>query len=397
MQHRFKLLAGLQTGMRLALLLLAVASSGCSIFGGNKDPSPPAKLERFDAAFKVQKVWSRDVGGNAELLRLSLGPASNGDVVIAMSSKGRVSAFDAVKGRKLWSVKTKLPLAGGAGVDSRYVAAGSIYGVVVLLSLEDGKEIWRTNVASEVLSAPALAPGAVIVRTVDGRITALSTEDGDELWFNQQSMPRLSLRGVAAPIVIAGAVVFGFYNGRLAAYQLSDGDVLWDVMLAPPSGRTEIERLIDLDSTAVLVGNDLYAISYQGRLASVAAESGQLLWSQELSSYSGIAGDSTSIYVATTDSELMSVSSASGRELWRLELLLNRGITGPVLHERSVVVGDYKGYLHWFDVFTGELEARVRLDRKPVSAAPLVVGDLLYATSDGGEIAAYRIVRKRQK
>jgi len=395
MQNRVHLLSGLRARLRISLLLvLALVISGCSIFGGSKDPFEPAKLERYSAAFKVKKVWSRKLGGSTELLRLSLGPASSGDVVVAVAHSGRVSAFDAAKGRKRWSVKTKLPLAGGAAVDDRYVAVGSINGVVVLLSLEDGKEIWRQNVASEVLAAPALAPGQVIVRTVDGRITALSTVDGAELWFNQQSMPRLSLRGTSTPIVIGRVVVCGFDNGRLAAYNLSDGNALWDVMLAPPSGRTEIERLIDLDSSAVLVGNDLYAISYQGRLASIAAESGQLLWSQELSSYAGIAGDATSIYASLSDGELLAVSSASGRELWRSGSLLNRDITGPALHEGSVVVGDFQGYVHWFDAFTGEIEARVKVDGDRISAVPLVVGDMLYVTSDGGKIAAYRIVRK---
>ncbi len=381
----------------LLLLVLAFALGACSLFGKDEDPFPPAELERFDTAFKIKRVWKKNVGGKGEQLRLSLGPASNGDVVVAASPKGRVSAFSADKGRKLWSVKTKLPLAGGSAVDSQYVAVGATDGTLVLLSLKDGKEIWRRSVNSEVLSAPALAPGQVIVRTVDGRISAFSTTDGRQVWFNQQSMPRLSLRGSSTPVVIGGSVVCGFDNGRLAAYDLSDGDALWDVMLAPPSGRTEIERLIDLDSTALRVGGDLYAVSYQGRLVSVAAESGQLFWSQDLSSYAGLAGDTTGIFVATAGSELVAVSNASGRELWRSEALLNRDITGPALHERSVVVGDFEGYLHWFDSFTGKLEARTRIGGDAVSAAPLVVGDLLYATSEGGDIAAYRIVRPKKR
>ncbi|MDG1462511.1 MAG: outer membrane protein assembly factor BamB, partial [Gammaproteobacteria bacterium] len=326
-------------GVRFARVLVLGAAllslAACGIFSKDDDPYPPADLEKFKAEFKVKNVWSKGIGGGTELLRLSLGPASNGQVIIAASHKGKVFAYEAENGRKLWSVKTKLPLAGGAGVDSRYVAIGSTDGTVVLLSLEDGKEIWRHEVASEVLAAPAMAPGQVIVRTVDGKITALSIKDGRELWFNQQSMPRLSLRGSSTPVVVAGAVICGFDNGRLAAYDLADGDALWDVMLAPPSGRTEIERLIDLDSSAVLVGKDVYAISFQGRLVSIAAESGQLLWSEELSSYAGIAANSSGVFVSTQGSELVAVSNASGRELWRSELLLNRDISGPALQGSS--------------------------------------------------------------
>ena len=381
----------------LPIGVAALAVSGCSIFGGSDNPFPPAELERFDAAFKLKKVWSKGIGRNSSLLRLALGPASNGDVIVTTGPKGRVSAFDAKKGHKLWSKKTRMKLAGGAGVDGRYVAVGSTDGIVALLTLSDGSEIWRKPVTSEVLAAPALAPGQVIVRTVDGKITSLSTADGSELWLNQQSMPRLSLRGSSAPIVVAGAVICGFDNGHLVAYDLSDGDALWDVLLSPPSGRTEIERMIDLDSAAVIVGKDVYAISYQGRLAAIAGGSGRLLWSEELSSYAGIAGDASSIYVSTQDSELVAVSNASGREAWRSDVVLNRDITGPALQGDSVVVGDYKGYLHWFDVYTGELQARARVSGDRISAAPIVVGDMLYATSDSGKIAAYQIVRPKRK
>ncbi len=381
----------------LPIALAALAVSGCSVFGGSDNPFPPAELERFDSAFKLKKVWSKGIGRNSSLLRLALGPASNGDVIVTAGPKGRVSAFDAKNGRKLWSKKTRMKLAGGAGVDGSYVAIGSTDGIVSLLSLKDGSEIWRQPVSSEVLAAPALAPGQVIVHTVDGKITSLSTADGSELWVNQQSMPRLSLRGSSAPIIVAGAVICGFDNGHLVAYDLSDGDALWDVLLAPPSGRTEIERMIDLDSAAVTVGKDVYAISYQGRLAAIAGGSGRLLWSEELSSYAGIAGDASGIYVSTQDSELVAVSNASGLEVWRSDVVLNRDITGPALQGDSVVVGDYKGYLHWFDVYTGELQARARIGGDRVSAAPIVVGDILYATSDGGKIAAYQIVRPKRK
>ena len=383
---------------RVPLIAFAVfAVSGCSVFGGSENPFPPAELERFDAAFKLKKVWSKGIGRNSSLLRLALGPASNGEVIVTVGPKGRVSAFDAKKGRKLWSKKTRMKLAGGAGVDGSYVAIGSTDGFVALLSLSDGSEIWRQPVSSEVLAAPALAPGQVIVHTADGKITSLNITDGSELWINQQSMPKLSLRGSSAPIIVAGAVICGFDNGHLVAYDLSDGDALWDVLLAPPSGRTEIERMIDLDSAAVVVGNDVYAISYQGRLAAIAGGSGRLLWSEELSSYAGIAGDASTIYVSTQDSELVAVSNASGRETWRSGVVLNRDITGPALQGDSVVVGDYEGYLHWFDVYTGALQARARVSGDRISAAPIVVGDTLYATSDSGKIAAYQIVRPKRK
>ena len=47
-----------------------------------------------------------------------------------------------------------------------------------------------------------------------------------------------------------------------------------------PENRTSTD-LSDIDGQISIVGQDIYAVGYQGRLASVAAESGQILWSRD--------------------------------------------------------------------------------------------------------------------
>jgi len=396
----------MQSGLRLSPQILtrsivALAAvllvSGCSFFKGDDDPNPPAELERFKATLKVKKAWSKGIGDGADLLRLSLGPGSDGSIVVAAAHDGKIAAFEAAKGKKRWSVKTKLPLSGGAAVNNGVVAVGSISGTVVLLSAEDGSEIWRKDVASEVLAAPAIGNGLVIVRTVDGKLLALDQRDGEQVWLVQKSVPRLTLRGTSSPVISGQAVICGFDNGRLAAFDISDGDELWDVMLAPPSGRTEIERLIDLNSAPVVVGNDVFAVSYQGRLAGVAVGGGQSLWSVDVSSYAGIDADFSAVYVSTTDSKLAAFSSSSGRELWNSDVLLNRQISAPAKQAKSVVVGDFEGYLHWFDSLTGQLQARAKAGGDPISAAPLVSNDMLYVVNDGGKLVAFKITGTKGK
>jgi len=369
----------------------------CSIFNKDEDPNPPAKLERFKASIKVKKVWSDGVGDGVELLRLSLGPASDGSIVVAASHDGRVTAYDAVKGKKRWSQKTGLPLSGGTGVNDNVVAVGTISGELLALSAENGQKLWSAGLTSEVLAAPAVGQGRVIVRTVDGRLTAFDADDGTQLWFVQQSVPRLSLRGTSAPMINGPAVICGFDNGRLAAYDLVNGDELWNVMLAPPSGRTEIERLIDINSQPAIVGNDVFAVSYQGRLAGIAIGGGQLLWSQEVSSYSGLAANFSGVFVSASDSKLAAFTGASGRELWTNDKLLNRQISGPAIQGNSVVVGDFEGYLHWVDGLTGKLQARTKAGGDPITAAPLVSNDMLYVVNDGGKLVAYKIAGARGK
>jgi len=374
----------------VASLMVVFTLTGCGMFGGDEDENPPAELVKFKPTLSIKKVWSKSLGDGAEHLRLALNAASDGTIIYAASHDGRVAAFTADKGKRRWLKKTKLPLSGGPAVRNDVVVVGSSNGDVIALEAADGRERWRTTVSSEVLAAPALTDDIVLVRTVDGKLVALDINDGAEAWFVQQSIPRLSVRGTGDPVVVANAVVCGFDNGKLAAYDLGDGSLLWDVLLSPPSGRTEVDRLSDINASIRVVGADVYAATYHGVLASLAVESGQILWTREISSHSGVGVDLNSLYVSRDDSNLVALTRRTGRELWRQDTLLNRDISSATPFGSSVVVGDFEGYLHWFDAATGVLQARVRAGGERITTAPLVVNETLFVVTDGGKLFAFR-------
>jgi len=372
------------------LVALALGTAGCSIFGGDDDTSPPAELADYKATIRIKKAWTAGLGDDSEYLRLALQPASDGSRIFAAAHDGKVSAFDAVKGKRLWRTKTGLQLSGGPGTDGEVVVLGSSNGEVVALNAGDGGQRWRTSVTSEVLAAPAIADGLALVRTVDGKLTALDLGDGSPRWFVQQVMPRLTVRGTGAPVIVRDAVIAGFDNGKLASYALADGSPGWDVLLDPPSGRNEIDRLSDINATVRTIGEDLYVVGYRGQLSAVAAESGQSLWSQDARSYEGLAVDLENVYVSGAGSELTALSRVTGSEVWKHELLANRDISGPTAWQGSVVVGDFEGYVHFFDAATGELQARVRAGRDRITSPPLAVNDMVFVQTDGGDLAAFR-------
>ena len=391
---KFSLTRTVRTVVVSALALAVLI--GCS----SKEIDPetlPAELVKFQPAFKVQRVWSKGIGGKTENLRLGLRPATDGTNIYAAAHDGRVMAFEAVKGKQVWSAKTDLPLSAGPSSDGKLVVAGSSNGEIIALDALTGEQLWVVEVTSEVLGAPALSPGMVLVQTVNGKLTALSADDGSALWSIQQSMPRLSVRGTSSPVIAKKIVVTGFDNGRVAAYDLEDGGIIWDVLMDPPSGRNELDRLIDINSSVSVAGNDVYAIGYQGRVGGIALESGRLLWSQELSSHSGFSVDLASIYITDQRSELVAISRGSGRELWRRLDTRNRDVTGPAVFGASIVVGDFEGYLHWFDLQTGALQARIKAGSDRISGQPLVLNNLLYVMTDGGSLYAYRLKPEKKR
>lgn len=375
--------------MRRALSIVVLAAlAACS--SKDKVIDPPAELTDFPATLRVQRAWDAGLGGDGEELRLGLGVTVEENRVFGAGRDGDVAAFDMDSGRALWRVRTKAPLAGGTGAGSGLVVVGSSEGEVIALNAADGAERWRVKVNGEVLSAPAVAPQGVIVRTVDGRLRGLALDTGKELWQYEQAVPRLSLRGTAVPVISGTAVICGFDNGKVVALNIADGALLWETTVAPSRGRTELERLADIDSAVKVYGNNVFAVGFQGRVAMLALDSGQIWWAQDASSYRGLVVDDENVYISTAEGEVVALARASGTEIWRQKALAHRGLSAPVLTDDAIAVADFQGYVHWLDKSTGALAGRAQAGGARVSNAPIAAGDRTIVINDEGKITEFR-------
>ncbi|HUH00028.1 MAG TPA: outer membrane protein assembly factor BamB [Gammaproteobacteria bacterium] len=372
------------------VLALPVLLGGCGMFGGDEPIEPPAELTEITPVLDITKAWETRVGSGAKILNLALRPVVEGGRVYAAGRDGRVHSLDLETGRSQWTIDTGLKLSAGPAVGHGLLVVGSSAGLIVALDTSDGAERWRTQLSGEVLAPPAVSAAVVAVRSLDGRLLGLSVESGRELWRIEHEPPRLSLRGTAAPVIAGSLVVAGFDNGRIGAYSLRDGEARWENLIATGRGRTEIERLADVDSTPQVLGQDVYAVSYRGRLASLALETGEILWATEMSSYNGLSVDWTSVYVAEADGVVVAVNRSSGAELWRQSALRMRRLTAPTPIDQSVVVGDFEGWLHWLDVYTGAIQARFRAGKSAFVSAPVSGGELLVVQDENDRVYALR-------
>jgi len=366
-----------------ALLVTLVACKSTS------KPDKPLALVDFPAQFAVYKAWSTSVGDGMPKLKLGLAPVADAQRLYVANGKGTVLALDARTGKQLWSQHLKALLSGGPGAGSDLVLVGTASGAVIALDAAHGAQRWRTQLNSEILSAPVASGDLVAVRTVDGKLFGLAASDGKQRWVADQQVPRLTLRGTSPPIISGDYVIAGFDNGRMMAVTLVGGTTAWDVAVSQARGSSELQRLIDIDGPPVADLEELYVVGFQGHVARLSRDSGREIWSHEISSFRGLAIDAVGVLVSTAEGEVVKLDRAGGAERWRQKGLLHHTLTRPVVVGGSVVVGDAQGYLHWLGSEKGEFQARVKLGA-PLSAAPLVVGDLLIVQTDKGGIEAWR-------
>jgi outer membrane protein assembly factor BamB len=377
----------LKLAATLAALLLAAACSK------DKTVEQPAKLTPLPhPSLRVQRAWGAAVDDKkAVALRLGAGVTIANHRVYAAGHRGDVVALDLDTGRTVWRARTKAPLSGGTAASADLVVAGSSDGQVFAFNAVNGKLRWKVRVNGELLAPAAISPKLVAVRAVDGKLHGLSPEDGHELWVQEQAVPRLSLRGTSHPLIVGDVVLCGFDNGKVLAVNAGDGSVQWEAQVTPPHGRTELERLVDIDSAVAVSGHDVYAVGFQGKIAMLALDTGQVWWSHDTSSYRGLILDDETLYVSDADGQIVALKARTGAEVWRQPVLLHRGLSALGLMDDSLVVGDFQGYIHWIDKASGALAARVRSGKVRVSNPPVVAGNMVVVINDRGQITAYRV------
>lgn len=381
---------------RIAVMFSLISSlTACGTVSGWLEDEvyevPPTELTEFTQEFVPSIAWSTDTGGSDDDYN-NLAAWIQGDNVVAIDSEGKVNSYNIKSGKRQWEVALKVPVATGVGGGDGLIIIGTKKGELLALDETNGSLLWEAKLSSEVLAPAKVNLGVVVASTADGRMTGLSVTDGQVLWNYQRAVPLLSLRGASAPVIADDKVISGYANGKLIALSILDGKVMWEKSIAVPRGRTELDRLVDIDADPVVVDNTVYVVSYHGRIAALSLNDGSILWAREMSSRSGLdVAANDAVYVSDDMSNVWALQDGSGDALWRQTRLLRRQLTAPVVVGDNVIVGDFEGYVHWISRQDGRFTARVKVTDSAIRSKPVVSDDLVFVTAADGKLTAFRI------
>jgi outer membrane protein assembly factor BamB len=369
----------------LAVVALAAALLAC----GSENVREPAELSRIDSPLlKPRVLWDKSPGDGSEELQSRLRLAVEPDVLVTADVAGNVYALNPKDGRALWRAETEARIIAGPTVAGGLVLMGTLDAEVIALKRADGTPAWRVPVSSEVLAPPAGDGPVIVVRCGDGKVFGLSAETGARIWNFDRAIPQLTLRGASAPLVQGNTVYLGLDNGRAVALALDTGDVKWEQVVAAPSGRNDLDRIVDIDADPIVTDDGVYALSFGGELAAVGLEDGRVAWRRPIKSYTGAALAGAVLAVTDDEGVVWALDAETGAAAWKQEALKYRKLSPPLASGDYIVVADYEGYVHWLSAKDGRIVGRVHAVSEAVSAALVLRDDILYVLDESGEIAA---------
>jgi outer membrane protein assembly factor BamB len=379
----------MRVSMRCTLLTIASAAllGACSTveklnpFAPSDPRAKAAELTAIQPTGELKILWKDSVGSAGAF---TFSPAVVGDSVYAAGRDGTVARFDG--GRQVWRINAGQPLSGGVGSDGKLVVVGTPKGEVLAFDAVAGRETWKARVSSEVLAAPAVADGLAIVRSGDSRIFGFDAADGKRRWVYQRSTPALSLRSNVGVLPAGKVTLAGFPGGKLVAIANNNGAAVWEVTVALPKGATELERVADVTSSPAISGSTVCAAAFQGRAACFDSNTGNTLWSRDMSSSAGLDIDNRYVYVTDDKGAVHALDRNSGASIWKQDKLALRSLSRPLaLGGGRVAVADYQGVVHLLRQEDGAFAARATTDGSAVRAEPVRFGsDMLVQTANGG-------------
>lgn len=373
------------------LLMIAVLLSACAANKDKDDDSKVAKLVDFVSTAAVRRLWTADTGGGKDRRYLRLVPAIANDVIVAADADGHVTALDLESGKRLWRVATRHKISGAVAAGGDIVAFGTLEGRVVALQAASGEELWASSASSEILAPPAVNNAVVVAQTIDARVFSFNAKTGELEWSYDHLTPVLSLRGTSSPVLTSTQVICAFDNGQIVSFSATDGSRVWEARVSQPKGKTDLERIVDVDGTPVVDGGIIYAGSYQGNLVALSRAQGNPIWKKAVSTHQPLGVSAGKVVVGDARSRLIAYNAANGDVVWQSEALLNREIGGPVVVGQYLAVADGDGYLHLLALGDGSFAHRFKPRGEGFHAPMLGRRGKLYILSDDGKLSAYEV------
>ena len=353
----------------------------------------------------LELIWRSDIGkGGDDRLPLTTTPITAEGKVFTIDSRSYVRAFHDQTGKEIWETNTRpdyedeAVIAGGLAYDNGKVFVTSGYNEVLALNAQDGKIIWRQTVSAGSRAAPTLMNNRLFIKLLDNTLIAMDTETGNTLWDYEGVGETTGLLGTASPAADEKIVVAAFSSGDLVALRVENGSIVWSDRLINLFQVRNTSTLADIRGLPVIDDNNVYAISYGGKMVAVDKATGLRRWTKEISSAETPLVVGNMIYVLDAEQTLIALEKSTGKIFWMKPLPRYENEekrknpikwAGPIMANGSLMLISNDGHFSIHEAKDGSLLGRLDTGKR-INSSPVISHGTFYFVSQDGSLLAYR-------
>lgn len=366
---------------------------------------PNHVLGQVTLAPTLKKAWTADIGAGGDRRKpLITQPIIADGLVFTLDTEGEVSAFSIADGGKKWrmsSIPKGSEDTGGIGGGIAY-ASGKLYVTNGYKQLEcvnaaTGALLWRVPLPSPARSTPTVKDDKVYIITLDNRLMVYLASDGTPVWNYAGITESTNLLGSVSPAVDASIVVLPQSSGEIFGLRVENGQAVWQDNLSAISHTTTLSSIADIRGQPVIDQGLVYAASYSGRMVALDQVSGQRVWQRDIGSSEMPWAAGENVFVISTEQQLVSLARSNGDIRWVTQLPRYQGDdkdkaivwTGPVLAGGRLLLAGSGGNLIEADPQTGKIIRQTELPGA-VTITPVVADNTLFILTQKGDLVAYR-------
>ncbi len=292
-------------------------------------------------------------------------------------------------------------LGGGLSLGGEVLYAATGYGKLAAFDAKTGKRLWKVGIGVPVRGAPQVAETekgpVVVVLTVDNQTLAYDGAAGQALWTHRGIRETAGYLSSVSPVVAEDMVISAYSSGEIIALRLATGDPVWSDALLSPERTRASDVFTGIDADPVVKDSIVYAISNSGVMVANALINGRALWQQKLSGHDTPWVVGNMVYLLNTKHQLVALSRGDGSVVWTKELAITdkakRDTTptlyGPILAGNAVVVLNDDGEMITFRPRDGKKLGVYDIE-SDIGAPPVIAEGVLYLVTRSGTLVAYR-------
>lgn len=355
----------------------------------------------------LSQIWSVNIGqGNGRKARITSDPVVSGGRIFTLDSASQVVATGS-DGATLWSRKL-IPVTdkdadasgGGLAFGDGLVIAATGFGELFAIEPTSGEIKWRQKLEAPITSSPTVANGLVYVVSRDSRAWAISTNEGRIKWQLPGTPSQAVINGGAGVAITDRLAVFPFGSGEMTSALKKSGIRVWGSSVAGQRRGRAYSNISDVTGDPVVSGNKIFASNQGGRTVALDIGSGERLWTAKEGALAPVWPADDSVFLVSDQDNLIRLDAETGDVIWSEELpyFRNKRIKrrqniyahhGPILAGGRLMVASDDGLIRSFNPETGELIESTEL-KNGAASNPVVVNRTLYVVTTKGNLVAFR-------